>query len=79
MAGFSQLRQLQIRASNFLGRGHANRLDDDPVPKVGLLVFLPGSIEELWISDFRNKLWGGLCAKWLGWVWVLGRGAGLGG
>lgn len=47
MAGFSQLRQLQIRAGNFLGRGHANRSDVDPVPKVGLAVFLPESIEEL--------------------------------
>jgi hypothetical protein len=58
MADFTKLRYLQIRASNFIGRGHANRWDVDPVPRVGLVEFLPQCIEELWISDISNQAMG---------------------
>ena len=76
MADFSDLKYMQVRASNFLGRGHANRWDGDPVPRVELVESLPESIGELWISNISNHALGVYYAG-IGWVgfgfWERGR------
>jgi hypothetical protein len=70
MADFSQLRYLQIRASNFIGRGRGARLDVDPEPRVALVEFLPASIEELWISGIEKRAMGTIMRELVGLVSV---------
>jgi hypothetical protein len=74
MADFSQLKHLQIRASNFIGTGRRVRMDVDTVPRVGLVEFLPGSIEGLWISDISKQAMGSMMRELVGLVTVSGEG-----
>ncbi|KAJ5114794.1 hypothetical protein NUU61_000553 [Penicillium alfredii] len=52
MADFRMLRNVHIRAPNFLGIGHSGD-KHNPVPRVPLIEFLPGSLETLWVSDIE--------------------------
>lgn len=55
MAEYTNLRFLQIRAPNFIGRGRAARFDGTATPRMNLVEFLPTSLEELWTTDISHE------------------------
>lgn len=55
MAEYTNLRFLQIRAPNFIGRGRAACFDANATRKMSLVEFLPSSLERLWITDISHE------------------------
>ncbi|KAJ5377520.1 uncharacterized protein N7496_004929 [Penicillium cataractarum] len=68
MNDFTQLRSLHIRAANFVGLGRSRRLDVNPSPRVPLVEFLPGCIEEVWISEVEDRILGTITGELFGLV-----------